>query len=145
MFIEDYAGFLFFQVHIRISSYQCGGVLLNHWYVATAAHCVHQAKLEKITVHLGEFDTKNNERVMAHVIHMSSPPADSLFAQYHLLPSSPKHCTYTTKEGLFFQQAQCIVELSSAHGVTYLFCVKIGLQRDIRCVKKQSQLLSLSE
>jgi len=51
------------KVHIRISSYQCGGVLLNHWYVATAAHCVHQAKLDKITVHLGEFDTKNNERV----------------------------------------------------------------------------------
>jgi len=51
------------QVHIRISSYQCGGVLLNHWYVATAAHCVHQAKLSKITVHIGEFDTKNTEKV----------------------------------------------------------------------------------
>merc|ERR1711910_300964 len=42
------------QAHIRISSYQCGGVLLNHWYIATAAHCVHRAKLSKITVHLGE-------------------------------------------------------------------------------------------
>lgn len=49
------------QVHIRISSYQCGGVLLNHWYIATAAHCVHRAKLNKITVHLGEFDTKDEE------------------------------------------------------------------------------------
>jgi hypothetical protein len=56
---------IFFQVHIRISSYQCGGVLLNHWYVATAAHCVHQAKLDQITVHLGEFDTKNTEAVRA--------------------------------------------------------------------------------
>jgi len=49
------------QVHIRISSYQCGGVLLNHWYIATAAHCVHRAKLGKITVHLGEYDTKDGE------------------------------------------------------------------------------------
>jgi len=49
------------QVHIRISSYQCGGVLLNHWYIATAAHCVHRAKLNKITVHLGEYDTKDGE------------------------------------------------------------------------------------
>lgn len=52
-----------FQVHIRISSYQCGGVLLNHLYVATAAHCVHQAKLSQITVHLGEYDTKNTQKV----------------------------------------------------------------------------------
>jgi len=49
------------QVHIRISSYQCGGVLLNHYYIATAAHCVHRAKLNKITVHLGEYDTKDAE------------------------------------------------------------------------------------
>ena len=50
-------------MHIRISSYQCGGVLLNHLYVATAAHCVHQAKLSQITVHLGEYDTKDTEEV----------------------------------------------------------------------------------
>ena len=30
-------------------------------YIATAAHCVHRAKLGKITVHLGEYDTKDGE------------------------------------------------------------------------------------
>lgn len=50
------------QAHIRISSYQCGGVLLNHWYIATAAHCVHRAKLSKISVILGEYDTKDGEK-----------------------------------------------------------------------------------
>ena len=49
-------------VYIRISSYQCGGVLLNHWYIATAAHCVHRAKLSKISVILGEYDTKDGEQ-----------------------------------------------------------------------------------
>lgn len=47
------------QAHIRISGYQCGGVLINHYFVATAAHCVHKARLNQITVHLGEFDTKD--------------------------------------------------------------------------------------
>ncbi|XP_045109838.1 serine protease 27-like isoform X4 [Portunus trituberculatus] len=47
------------QAHIRISGYQCGGVLVNHFFVATAAHCVHKARLNQITVHLGEFDTKD--------------------------------------------------------------------------------------
>ncbi|XP_068206840.1 trypsin-1 isoform X2 [Palaemon carinicauda] len=47
------------QAHIRISGYQCGGVLINHFFVATAAHCVHKARLNQITVHLGEFDTKD--------------------------------------------------------------------------------------
>ena len=37
--------------------------MLNHLYVATAAHCVHQAKLTQITVHLGEYDTKDTEEV----------------------------------------------------------------------------------
>ncbi|XP_071550413.1 serine protease 33 isoform X1 [Panulirus ornatus] len=47
------------QAHIRIAGYQCGGVLINHFFVATAAHCVHKARLNQITVHLGEFDTKD--------------------------------------------------------------------------------------
>lgn len=36
------AGFgeLPWQAHIRIAGYQCGGVLLNHNYIATAAHVI---------------------------------------------------------------------------------------------------------
>ncbi|CAG0920326.1 unnamed protein product [Notodromas monacha] len=52
-------GELPWQVHIRISGYQCGGVLLNHFFVATAAHCVHKAHIPLIQVHIGDHDTKN--------------------------------------------------------------------------------------
>jgi len=45
--------------HVRIGGFQCGGVLLNHNYVATAAHCVHKVRLDEILIYLGEFDTKN--------------------------------------------------------------------------------------
>ncbi|ODM91977.1 Serine proteinase stubble [Orchesella cincta] len=55
-------GELPWQAHIRISGFQCGGVLLNHYYVATAAHCVHRAKLSDITIYLGEHDTKDTGR-----------------------------------------------------------------------------------
>ena len=43
-------------------------MLLNHLYVATAAHCVHQAKLSQITVHLGEYDTKDTEEVRESLV-----------------------------------------------------------------------------
>jgi len=50
------------QAHIRIAGFQCGGVLLNHQYIATAAHCVHRAKLSQIIIYLGEYDTKDTDR-----------------------------------------------------------------------------------
>lgn len=65
------------QAHIRIAEYQCGGVLgklggitldilvLNDFlvsrrYVATAAHCIQQARIKDIIVYLGELDTQNS-------------------------------------------------------------------------------------
>ncbi|XP_048002337.1 serine protease 42 [Leguminivora glycinivorella] len=45
------------QAHVRISEFQCGGVLVSHWFVATAAHCVSRAHPRDIVVWLGALDT----------------------------------------------------------------------------------------
>ncbi len=48
------AGFgeLPWQAHIRIAGYQCGGVLLNHNYIATAAHVKHKNCTLSISNHI---------------------------------------------------------------------------------------------
>ncbi|CAK1593262.1 unnamed protein product [Parnassius mnemosyne] len=45
------------QAHVRISEFQCGGVLVSRWFVATAAHCVSRARPRDIVVWLGAHDT----------------------------------------------------------------------------------------
>ncbi|XP_029709058.1 plasminogen [Aedes albopictus] len=52
------------QAHIRIAEYQCGGVLVSRMFIATAAHCIQQARLKDIVIYLGELDTQNSGKIV---------------------------------------------------------------------------------
>ncbi|KAG8189135.1 hypothetical protein JTE90_018429 [Oedothorax gibbosus] len=50
------------QAHIKLNKQQCGGVLLNNYYVLTAAHCIYQVNVKDITVQLGVHDIQDASR-----------------------------------------------------------------------------------
>lgn len=56
---DAYFGEFPWQVHIKISKHQCGGALVNRYYVVTAAHCVYQAPLAQLSIIIGAHDIED--------------------------------------------------------------------------------------
>ncbi|XP_018330295.1 trypsin-7 [Agrilus planipennis] len=54
------------QALLKISTFQCGGVLVSRKFVITAGHCVVKAKLKDIKVYLGELDTMDTGKVFEY-------------------------------------------------------------------------------
>ncbi|CAG2173672.1 unnamed protein product [Oppiella nova] len=49
------------------SSHKCGGVILNHQWIATAGHCVDDLLKTQISLRIGEYDFSNTSEPYPHI------------------------------------------------------------------------------
>ncbi|KAK2718455.1 serine proteinase stubble-like [Artemia franciscana] len=56
------------QAYLRIGTSSCGGSLVNHYHVITAAHCVAGATPDQLRIYLGEYTLNSEEEPFAHVM-----------------------------------------------------------------------------
>jgi len=76
------------QAHIKITQQQCGGVLLNHYYVVTAAHCVYRALLQDVIVVLGAYDI-HDQRYQLLAVQRFRVVEKLLHPNFRFSPSHP--------------------------------------------------------
>lgn len=102
------------QAHIRIGEFQCGGVLVSRRYVATAAHCIQQARNKEILIYLGELDTQNTGAVMEPL-----PAEKHRVAQKIIHPRFQFRMTQPDRYDL------ALLKLARPAGYRYVFIVQI--------------------